>query len=102
VNKEYLLRCIADVGYNVGFGAKKHFATYDIILKVPSTAGYLLTAIDVYALVLDSLSANWLSASLIVIVLRGYKFTSNPMAAADRPLPDVEGYVPALVLRANW
>ena len=71
MNQKDLLRCIADAGYNVGFGAKKHFATYDIISKVPSAIGYFSTAVGVYALVFDSLSAKWLSASLIVIGIAG-------------------------------
>lgn len=35
MNKEKLLRSLAENGYNVLFGAKKHFATYDIVEKVP-------------------------------------------------------------------
>lgn len=34
MRRDDLLKHIADTGYNVGFGAKKHFATYDITDKV--------------------------------------------------------------------
>ncbi|MDP4095643.1 SLATT domain-containing protein [Paenibacillus sp. P96] len=35
MNKDDFLKLIATRGYNVYFGAKKHFATYDIIEKLP-------------------------------------------------------------------
>lgn len=35
LGKDELLKELAINGYNVGFGAKKNFATYDIISKVP-------------------------------------------------------------------
>ncbi|MQR93716.1 SLATT domain-containing protein [Fictibacillus phosphorivorans] len=35
MDKDSLLRQLSDYGYRVGFGAKKHFSTYDIISKVP-------------------------------------------------------------------
>lgn len=35
LDKDSLLKELATNGYNVGFGAKKHFATYDIIAKIP-------------------------------------------------------------------
>ena len=31
MDKDDLLKHIAETGYNVGFGAKLHFATYDIV-----------------------------------------------------------------------
>ncbi len=41
MKKESILKLIATHGYNVGFGAKKHFATYDIIEKVPGWIGFI-------------------------------------------------------------
>jgi hypothetical protein len=35
MDKDSLLKQLADYGYRLGFGAKKHFATYDIVSKVP-------------------------------------------------------------------
>ena len=37
MTKEVLLKRIAESAYNVGFGAKKHFATYDITLELLSS-----------------------------------------------------------------
>ncbi len=38
-----LLKNIAETGYNVGFGGRKHWATYDIVEKVPGFIGFLGT-----------------------------------------------------------
>jgi hypothetical protein len=35
MDKDSLQKQLADYGFRVGFGAKKHFATYDIVSKVP-------------------------------------------------------------------
>lgn len=66
MDKDGLLKSIAETGYNVGFGAKKHFATYDIIEKMPGIIGFLSIAIGVYSLVFEALSAKVPSASLTV------------------------------------
>ena len=36
MNKETLLKSFATNGYNLGLGAKKNFASYDIVIKLPS------------------------------------------------------------------
>jgi uncharacterized membrane protein YobD (UPF0266 family) len=67
MNKDELLKHLAEMGYNVGFGAKKHFATYDITDKIPGFIGLVSMAFGTYALVFDELSAKFLSASFIVL-----------------------------------
>ena len=71
MNKDDLLRTIAETGYNVGFGAKKHFATYDIVAKVPGIIGIASTAVGIFALFLDFLSTKHLSATFIVFGVAG-------------------------------
>lgn len=66
MDKSGLLRSIAESGYNVGFGAKKHFATYDIVEKGPGWISFLSMAVGIFALVFDELSAKVPSASLLV------------------------------------
>lgn len=46
-NKQRVLRSLAEHGYNVGFGAKKHFATYDIVEKVPGSFAVISLLIGV-------------------------------------------------------
>lgn len=66
-----LLKNIAETGYNVGFGGRKHWATYDIVEKVPGFIGFLGTAVGIFALVYDSLSAKNISATMAVIGVIG-------------------------------
>lgn len=71
MTKDELLKSIAETGYNVGFGAKKHFATYDIIEKVPGFIGFISLIFGIYALAFDGLSTKFLSASFIVLGVVG-------------------------------
>jgi hypothetical protein len=66
MDKQGLLRSIAETGYNVGFGAKKHFATYDIVDKLPGFIGFVSLAIGILSLVFDQLSAKVPSACLAI------------------------------------
>jgi hypothetical protein len=66
VDKDNLLKSIAEAGYNVGFGAKKHFATYDIADKAPGWIGFISIAVGILSLVVASLSAKLPSAILTI------------------------------------
>src|SRR4051794_34735649 len=61
------LKSIATTGYNVGFGAKKQFATYDIAEKVPGWIGFISSAVGILALVFEPLSAKLPSAILVIL-----------------------------------
>ncbi|MGD1930033.1 MAG: SLATT domain-containing protein [Leptolyngbyaceae cyanobacterium] len=67
MSKDDLLKLIADTAYNVGFGAKKHMATFDIVVKVPGLIRFFSVTIGIYSLIFDSLSSKFLSASLLVL-----------------------------------
>ena len=69
MKKDQLLKSIADTAYNVGFGGRKHWATYDIVDKVPGFIGFLSTAFGIFALIYDKLSEKSLSAAFIVFGL---------------------------------
>ncbi|CAG34970.1 unknown protein [Desulfotalea psychrophila LSv54] len=71
MNKEDLLKHIAETGYNVGFGAKKHFATYDIVEKTPGFISFFSMAFGIYALAFEGLSTKFLSASFVVLGIVG-------------------------------
>ena len=45
MDKDRLLRLIAEKGYDVLFGVKKTFATYDIVSKGPGWIGFLSLAV---------------------------------------------------------
>lgn len=71
MEKSLFLKSIADTGYNVGFGGRKHWATYDIVDKVPGLISFGSMAFGIYALIYDQLSAKHLSAALLVMGLIG-------------------------------
>lgn len=83
MNKSDLLKSIAQKGYDIGFGAKKHFATYDIIEKTPGFISFVSIAVGIYALVIKSLSAELISASFIVLGIVGLYVTLNDHKKAD-------------------
>jgi len=69
MKKDQLLKSIAETAYNVGFGGRKHWATYDIVDKVPGLIGFSSTAFGIFALIYDKLSEKSLSAAFIVFGL---------------------------------
>lgn len=81
-----LLKSIATAGYNVGFGAKKHFATYDIVEKAPGWIGFISSAVGVFALIYDPLSEKLPSAILIILGI--CTFYINPYKSKEY---DTEG-----------
>lgn len=72
MKKEDLLKQIADAAYNVGFGAKKHFATYDMIEKTPGLIAFSSMAVGIFGLVIDMLSTKFLSATFLVLGIVGF------------------------------
>jgi hypothetical protein len=76
MNKSDLLKQIAEAGYNTGFGAKKHFATLDIVDKAPGWIGLVSTAVGIYSLFVDALATKNISAGFIVLGLCTYYISS--------------------------
>ncbi|WP_310614538.1 SLATT domain-containing protein [Limnohabitans sp.] len=67
MQKETLLKLIAETAYNAGYGAKKHFATYDIIEKLPGWVALISAAAAILALFIPAFEAKWVSATFIII-----------------------------------
>lgn len=71
MDKESLLKSIAETGYNVGFGAKKHFATYDIVVKAPGLISFVAIAMGIYGLIWEVLAGKVFAGTLAVIGVIG-------------------------------
>lgn len=71
MGKEELLKIIAESAYNIGFGAKKHFATYDIVEKAPNWIGLFSLSIGIFGLIYEPLSTKVISAALAVLGVSG-------------------------------
>ena len=50
MDRNEALKLIATHGYNVGYGGKKHFATYDIIEKIPGAISFASIAFGILSL----------------------------------------------------
>lgn len=66
MDKDLFLQQIASMAYNIGFGAKKHFATFDIVTKVPGLIGIISVIVGIFALFVDYLSSKYISATFLV------------------------------------
>lgn len=76
MNKDLLLKDIAESGYNIGYAAKKHLATYDIVEKAPGWISILSFAFGVLALVVPELDNKILAALLLIVAYAVFYFNS--------------------------
>ena len=66
-----LLKHISETGYNVGYSAKLHFASFEMIEKVPGLLSFISLAFGVYALAFAELSTKLASSTLLVLGIVG-------------------------------
>ncbi|AYF04907.1 hypothetical protein bcgnr5378_13580 [Bacillus cereus] len=77
MDKGALLKELATNGYNVGFGAKKHFATYDIVEKIPVTISVITFMVGLGQLAYpDAPYAKFVS--LILVIISAFAFYISP------------------------
>lgn len=69
MTKDNLLKLIAEQGYNVGYGAKKHLSTYDIVIKMPGWVAFTSLIASIYTLFTPTLNQPWISAVFICITI---------------------------------
>jgi hypothetical protein len=87
VNKSTLLTYIAETAYNIGFGGKKHFITYDMLRSLPRLISVVTIIIGVFQLLgwyKSSLSGDQqdlVAAALIAVGVIGF---SLDMASDDK------------------
>jgi hypothetical protein len=74
MNREQLLKEIAVTGYNVLYSAKKHFATYDIVEKIPGWLTIATLGVGIFGLIIPALTNNFLSAAILVIGIASIYF----------------------------
>lgn len=90
MNRSDFLKCIAETGYNVGFGAKKHFATYDLVEKSPGWISFISIAFCIYSLAFKELSTSFLSASFTVLGVVGLYVSMYDAKKSDYEKAGVE------------
>lgn len=65
MDRDSLLRTIAETGYSVGFGAKKTYATFDIAEKGPGWIGLISFIVGLFGLIYEDLASKMPSAILL-------------------------------------
>jgi len=75
MTKPDLLKHIAQTGYNVGYGAKKHFATYDIAAKAPGSISFLTLGVGIFFLLIDFTAKKYFSAACIILGVLGLRIS---------------------------
>ncbi|WP_182921951.1 SLATT domain-containing protein [Pedobacter planticolens] len=68
MTKDDFLRNLATNGFNIGFGAKKNFASYDIINKLPSWVGFISLGVGVIQMAYEHMRFNKELSILMIIV----------------------------------
>ncbi len=68
MTKDKLLKNIAMNSYNVGFGAKKNFASHDIVVKLPSWIGFITLSIGILQLYYSVLGNNKELSVLLILI----------------------------------
>lgn len=77
IDKNSLLKQLSENGYNVGFGAKKHFATFDIIEKTPNAISLIVLLVGVGQLAYPNNHYNTgISTTLIMVSILALTISS--------------------------
>ncbi|MBB5036779.1 SLATT domain-containing protein [Prosthecobacter dejongeii] len=76
MTKPDLQKQIAQAGYNVGYGAKLHLATFDLAAKVPGFISFLTFAVGLYFLLLDFTAKKYFSATCIILGVIGWRVST--------------------------
>ena len=67
VKREYLVKQIAATGYDILYSAKKHFATFDIVAKVPGWITIITLTVGVLALAVPAFNNVVLGVATIAV-----------------------------------
>lgn len=68
MTKEDFLKNIAIKGYDIGFGAKKNFASFDIINKLPSWTGFISLGVGIIQIAYENITFNKELSILLILV----------------------------------
>jgi hypothetical protein len=74
MKKEYLLREIAEAGYNTLYAAKKHFSTYDIVEKAPGWLRLATLGVGILTLALPNLRHQVVGVAVVLVGIASIYF----------------------------
>lgn len=105
MQREMFLKLLAENGYNVYFGAKKHLATYDIVEKFPGWIGLITLIIGIWQLAYPSfpygqpLSVVLVAASVCAMQISQYNAEKDNYMKAGTKLTDIHNELKELYYR---
>ncbi len=67
MNKESLLKQIAEKGYDISFAANLNFATYDIVTGWPPKVSFISLALSIIGLVWPDISTYWTTVPILLM-----------------------------------
>lgn len=76
MKKDLFLREVAESAYNIGYAAKKNFATYDIVEKAPGWISLITLGLGVMALVNPLFEGHTLAALVLIVGVASMYFNS--------------------------
>lgn len=71
MTQDGLLKLIAESAYNIGYAAKKHLATFDIVEKVPGWISLVSFAVGLLGLYIQQFEQKHISAAFLIIGVAG-------------------------------
>lgn len=75
MDKNSILRLIAEKGYDVGYSAKLHFSTYDIVEKAPGWISLISLIVGILSLIFLPLADKYISALMTILGISGLYIT---------------------------
>jgi hypothetical protein len=76
MKRDFLLLELAQTGYNIGYGAKKNLATYDILEKAPGWIVVATLGVGILALFNPTLENRYIAAAVILVGIGSLYFNS--------------------------
>lgn len=73
MTKSDLLKHIAQTAYNIGYAAKKHFATHDLAAKAPGSISFLTFSVGLIFLLIDFSGKKYFSAACLILGMIGLR-----------------------------
>ena len=84
MNKDKLLHTLANHGYNIGFGAKKNFASHDIVVKLPGRIGFIVLAVGILQLGYTNLGCNKELSTLLILISVASLYISSYNSSTEK------------------
>ncbi|WP_312788926.1 SLATT domain-containing protein [Sphingobacterium sp.] len=77
MNQTDFLYTLAQKGYDIGFGAKKNFSSYDILNKLPSWVGFISLVVGIVQIAYENIPFNKELSIILIFAAIGILYTEG-------------------------